>query len=193
MVNAENISCYSCGASVSIDAKTCEYCQNPVRITTFNSIKDMQPPLVNKYISKYMKEAPDDRDSAKALSLCFLKLKLYDKAEKAFDQTIDSNYDDSESFFYAAVCALKGKKAFLAPRNAINKALEYINAAIMIEPRSIYHYFLAYIKYDFFNRKGFKIDPDFHEEFNTAKSLGLAGGDVEYFYQALGVARPDAI
>ena len=64
-----------------------------------------------------------------------------------------SEIDQPDVFFYAAVSLLKGQKAFVAPRAAIDKCLEYLNAALMIEPKGIYQYFLAYIKYDYFSRK----------------------------------------
>lgn len=103
------------------------------------------------------------------------------------------NFDDSEIFFYAAVCCLKGKKAFLTPRPDVDKAIEYIEAAKMIEPRPLHDYFLAYIKQDYFNRKGYRISPDFEQELGSAHAKGLAEGDVEYLYEVLAVQRPSEL
>jgi len=41
--------------------------------------------------------------------------------------------------------------------------VEYLNAAIMIELRGIYHYFLAYVKHDYFERKYLNIAPNWEE------------------------------
>ena len=56
--------------------------------------------------------------------------------------------DNSVNYFYAAICMLGGKKAFLMKRQEIEKIEKYINMALAIEPKGIYYYFLAYIKHD---------------------------------------------
>ena len=189
MSGVQDYTCHSCGAAVAVDTAACEYCGNPISITSFSSVAEMSAPLLNKYIGSYKSDS-SSQESSKAIAFCYLKLKIYDKAQEAFERAVEENFDDSELFFYAAVCMLKGKKAFLAPRASINKAMEYAESAIMIEPRSIYRYFLAYLKCDFFSRKGYKISPDFKEELATARADGLAEGDVRQLYELLGVVRP---
>ncbi|MBQ8903263.1 MAG: hypothetical protein IJY73_03050, partial [Oscillospiraceae bacterium] len=93
-------------------------------------------------------------------------------------------------FFYAAVCVLKGRKAFLVPRPEINKIEEYLNAAIMIEPRGIYYYFQAYIKNDYYNRKFFKTSPTWQEALAMAEQAGYSPYDAEQLFAILGVERP---
>jgi len=127
------------------------------------------------------------------LAMCYLKLSLYDKALAAFEKAIEDNFDNPETFFYAAICLLNGKKAFLAVRATITKIEEYINAAIMIEPRGIFYYFLAYIKYDFYERKSFNTYPHYTEALNTAFSSGVSQFDIEQLYSLLGVARPEQL
>ena len=192
MADTENYTCYSCGAGVAVDAKICSYCNNPVRITTFNNVWDLPDPTVKKYIKSYEKDIGGESDGGAqtAIAFCFLKLKLYDKAIEAFESALENSFDNSEVFFYYAVSQLKGKKAFMASRGHIDKAIEYVSAAIQIESRSVYHYLLAYIKYDFFKRKGYKITPNFSEELETAQSIGLSDGDIEHLYSVLSVERP---
>lgn len=106
----------------------------------------MPLPEVNKYAGAYRKalsENPDSMELNNSVAMCYLKLKLYDKATEAFERAMEDNFDNSETFFYAAICRLRGKKAFLAQRADIDKIEEYINAALMIEPKGIYYYFLA--------------------------------------------------
>jgi hypothetical protein len=86
-----------------------------------------------------------------------------------------------------------GKKAFLNQRPTIDKILEYINAAIMIEPKGIYYYYLAYIKYDYFERKHFRTSPNYLEAIRMATDAGLSDYDIEQMYAILGVARPDVL
>ncbi len=192
MAETESYNCHSCGAAVAVDATECSYCQNPVRITTFQSAWELPSPAINKYLASYQKDLATGRDEGAAtpIAFCYLRLKLYDKARVAFEQAMQTCFDNSEVFFYAAVCCLNGKKAFLAPRADINQAIGFAEAAALIEPRAIYHYLLAYIKYDFFSRKGYRIDPNYEEELATAASKGLAAGDVEHLYTVLSVDRP---
>ena len=192
MPDTQNYTCHCCGATVAIDATECSYCKNPARITTFQSVWSLPNPTVNKYLASYQKDSAtgQDGDASAPIAFCYLKLKLYDKARLAFEKAMETNFDNSEVFFYAAACCLKGKKAFLTTRADIDKAIEYIEAAKMIEPRPIYDYLLSYIKYDFFSRKGYRVSPNYEEELNAARAKGLAAGDVEHLYEVLSVQRP---
>ena len=156
----------------------------------------MPAPMVNRYVGYYKNELqtdPEDKGVNKAIGICFLKLHLYSKAAEAFDKAVIDKFDDSESYFYCAVCLLNGKKAFLNPRSNIDKALEYINAALMIEPKGIYYYFMAYIKYDFFARKSYRTTPDYMECLNNAISVGVSNTDIQMLYEMLGVSRPECL
>lgn len=190
------INCPGCGARVSTGQKECEWCHQPIVISTFNSIYSMSIPLINKYVNSYKKtlnDNPDNSDINKSIAMCYLKLKKYDDALRFFEKSIEDNFDDSESYFYVALCSLKGKKAFLNQRLDIDKALENINAAIMIEPKGVYYYFLAYLKYDYFERKHFKTDPNYRECLKKAVDMGLSEYDIEQVYNILGVSRPECL
>lgn len=190
------IDCPSCGASVSTSQQQCAYCQNPVIISTFTSVSDMPLPLVNKYASKYRKalaEEPDNTALNTSIAMCYLKLKLYDKASEAFETAIEDNFDDSETFFYAALSLLNGKKAFLAQRPTIDKIEEYLNAALMIEPKGIYYYFQAYVKYDYFERKYLNTNPNYREALIMADENGVTEHDKEQLFSILSVPKPECI
>ncbi len=188
------INCPGCGARVSTGQEECEWCHQPIIISTFNSVYSMAMPEVNKYANAYRKalvENPENTDLNNSVAMCYLKLKLYDKALPAFEKAMEDNFDNSETFFYAAVCQLRGRKAFLLTRPEIDKIEEYLNAAIMIEPRGIYYYLLAYIKYDYFNRKFFKTTPTYQEALEMAQQAGYSPFDAEQLFGILGVERPN--
>lgn len=190
----EILRCPSCGAGVASTQKNCDYCDNPIIITTFNSVNGMSSLQLKKYAKSYsdaLEESPKDITVNTALGMCYLKLKLYDNAIMAFDKAIETNFDNSETFFYAAVSLLSGKIAFVQKRETINKILEYINAAIEIEPRAIYYYFLAYIKYDYFKRKFFNITPDYSQELRQAMQAGVSHYDKSELFEILGVEKPE--
>ena len=187
------LNCPGCGARVSTGQKECEWCHKPVVITTFNSVYSMPVPEVNKYAGAYRKalgENPNNDEINKSIAMCYLKLKLYDKALVSFESAIEDNFDDSETYFYAAACLLNGKKAFLASRDKIDKAIEYIDAANMIEPKGIYYYFLAYIKYDFFERKYLNTSPNYVDCLRMANDLGVSEYDKNMMYDILNVSNP---
>jgi len=188
------INCPGCGARVSTGQSECEWCHKPIIISTFNSVYSMPMPEVNKFVGAYrqaLAENPDNQELNNSVAMCYLKLKLYDKALPAFEKAMEDNFDNSETFFYAAVCLLKGRKAFLLTRPEIDKIEEYINAAIMIEPRGVYYYLLAYIKYDYFNRKFFKTSPTYQEALEIAQQQGYSPFDAEQLFGILGVERPN--
>lgn len=173
--------------------KECEWCHKPIIISTFNSIYSMAMPEINKYVNTYKKaleENPNDMSLNKSIAMCYLKLRIYDKALLAFEKAAEDNFDDSEIYFYSAICLLNGKKAFLNQRSVIDKILEQINAALMIEPKGIYYYYLAYIKYDYFERKHFRTTPNYTEALQMAYKTGISDFDVEQLYRILNVEKP---
>ena len=188
--------CPGCGARVTTGQNECEYCFGPIVISTFTSVYAMPMPEVNKFANEYKKELaenPDNKELNTSIAFCFLKLKLYDKALSSFEKAIIDNFDNSEVYFYAAICLLQGNKAFLTPRPAIDKIEEYINAALMIEPKGIYYYFWSYIKLDYYNRKFFNTKPTFKEALEMATSNGVSDHDKEQLFSILNVPRPEQL
>ena len=188
-----DLRCPSCGAAVSTGQSECNNCYNPITISTFNSVYSMSLPEVNKYAKAYesaLSQHPDNTELNNSIAMCYLKLKLYDKAQAAFEKAMEDNFDNSETYFYAAICLLKGKKAFLAQRADIDKAVEYINAALEIEPRGIYYYFLAYIKYDFYERKYLNTTPNYRECVQKSYDIGTPDFEKDMLFKTLGVTNP---
>ena len=196
IAQVHDTTCRNCGAAADIGKTKCSFCKQPVLISTFNSVYAMPMPMVNQYAAAYreaLQNEPDAKDLNGSIAFCYLKLKLYDKALEAFETAIENNFDNSETFFYAAICLLGGKKAFFMQRPVIDKIEEYIHAALSIEPRGIYHYFLAYIKYDYFKRKFFKTSPTYEEALKNANDAGVSPFDVEQLYGILDVSRPEVL
>ena len=153
----------------------------------------MLPEDISKYASSYKKclaSGTETPELSNSLAMCYLKLKLYTKALQCFEKAIAENIDNPESYFYAAICLLNGRKAFLATRETIDKVEEYINAAIMLESRGIFHYFLAYIKYDYYFRKHFKTSPTYGEALREASAAGYSREDVNQLFMVLNVEKP---
>ena len=189
-----NTQCRSCGAPADIGSTKCIYCKQPVLISTFNSVYAMPMPMASQYAATYreaLQGEPQAKDLNNCIAFCYLKLKLYDKALLAFEKAMEDNFDNPETFFYAAICILGGKKAFLTQRPQIDKIEEYINAALMIENRGVFYYLWAYIKYDYFERKSFNTNPNYREVLKMAKDAGVSPHDIEQLFGILGVEKPE--
>jgi len=191
-----NLTCPGCGGAASTGDKECKFCHRPIVITTFNNVASMSLPEVNKYAATYKKvlsEDPDNLELNVSIAMCYIKLKLYNKAAAAFEKAIEDNFDNSETYFYLAISLLEGKKAFVLSRSVIDKIEEYINAALMVEPKGIYYYFQAYIKYDYFKRKFFNTNPTYQECLEQADNAGLSPTDIHQLYEILNVERPECL
>jgi tetratricopeptide (TPR) repeat protein len=190
------LECPGCGKAITTSTQQCPQCFREIVITTFNSVSGMSPLEINKQANAYRKAMvnnPNDQTLNTSIAFCYLKLKLYDKAIPCFEKAIEDNFDNSETYFYAAIALLGGKKAFLTPRTVINKIEEYIQAALMIEPKGIYYYFWAYIRYDHHFRKSYKMSPNYQELLLQAKKIGLSQTDVAELYKLLEVDRPSVL
>ena len=55
-------------------------------------------------------------------------------------------------------------------RNIVDQAIELANTARMLEDRGIFSYFIAYLKYDYYELKKLKTDPSYVEELQRASS-----------------------
>lgn len=192
-----DLQCPGCAAPLTIGTKICPKCSRPIVISTLmNTISGFSTAELKKRVTSYSKEiASNQADSELNMSaaFCYVRLKLYDKALICFEKTLEENFDNSDMYFYTAVALLKGKKAFLSSRGIINKIIEYIDAANMIEPKGIYYYFLAYIKFDYFERKFLNNPPSYRECLTEAVDLGLSEADVEALYELMGVGKPDEL
>ncbi len=193
------LKCPGCGSPVEVEDGQighCEFCQNPVPVTKMEEVRKLTPPQTMTFISscnQALAAAPKSQTVNSALGMCFLKLKMYDKAWANFDKIIDDFPTNPETYFWAAVSLLKGKKAFLALRPTIDKILEYVQAACMLEDKGIYHYFLAYIKYDYFARKSYNVSPNWKQEYNNAVALGCTKAEANELFEILNVQKPDVM
>ncbi len=188
------LTCPGCGARISTNLQLCEWCHQPIIITSFESVIGLSILEAKKYANIYRKgleEDPEDNILIISIAMCYLKLKMYDKALNSFEKALENSFDNSEIYFLAAVCILKGKKANLAHREDINKIEEYINAANEIEPKGIYYYFWGYIKLDYYERKCLNTSPTYYECFLNAEELGTTEYDKNLLFELLGIKRPN--
>jgi len=120
-----------------------------------------------------------------------MNLGLYDKALNSFEKVIDADPEGSFGYYAAAVSLLNGRSAFLSDKKKIDKALEYLNAAMRIEELGVYHYLMAYIKYDYYKRKFLRIEPDYQYHLDSADAFGISDEDRCALFDLLKVDIPN--
>ncbi len=185
--------CPNCGANLDINVSVCEFCDSPVFVSSMSALSNMSMPKINKYANAYkdmMEENPDSEMLAISLGMCFMKLKLYDKAYAEFDKAISAYTENPEVYYYAAVCTLGGKKAFLAGKANVDKAIQLVKIANDCEARGIFYYFDAYLRFDFYKRKFLNIQPAYTDSLQKAKRLGCSPADISMLFELLGVDAP---
>jgi tetratricopeptide (TPR) repeat protein len=194
------VKCQQCGDSYELDrlinGEICPTCDKPYQIKNYRTAAAMNPPQINKYITTIrtqLAENPGDKQLNGSLGICFLTLKLPEKALPFFEKAMEDNFADPNPYFYAAICLLKGKKAFLAMRPDIDRIEKYLDAAISLESRGIFYYFRAYIKYDYFNRKHLNSTPGYQEFLEAAQQNGVTDDEIAELYNVSGVEHPDGI
>ncbi|WP_308602183.1 hypothetical protein [uncultured Fibrobacter sp.] len=190
------LTCPGCGARVSMDQKECEYCHSPVVVSSMSDIFSMSAANLKKYSESYQNDLaanPDNAELNNSLAMCYLKMGFYDKAFEKFDKAIEQDFNNPETYLFAAVCVLAGRKPFTTPRPDIDKIERYINAALMMGESGIIRFFQAYIKQDYFKRKFLKTSPTWEECLAQAKNNGLSSTDVSQLFSILKQDVPAAL
>jgi tetratricopeptide (TPR) repeat protein len=198
VVKVIDLRCSGCGGALATSEHFCKFCGNAVVASSFNSIYTATAQDAMKLARSLDKDLAENSNGdvisqiSTTQAFCYLKLRRYDEALSKFKAAIENNFDNPESHFYAAVCLLRGKKAFLVPLADIKLAMEYINSAQLIEDRGVFNYFLAYIKLDFHARRSLRASPDWRGELAAAHSAAppVLPTDAEILFTTLGVERP---
>jgi tetratricopeptide (TPR) repeat protein len=189
----QELICPGCGDRVDPNQIECKYCHKPIFISSLSDINQFANHSLNNFLRTYdeiFKNDSTNHEAAKAIGMCFIRLKQYDKAIYFFGKAIDLNTNSAESYFFSAIAFLKGLKPFVHHREIIDKVEEQINTALMIEDKAIYYYFMAFIKFDYFSRKFFNTTPDFQTALRMALDKGLKEEDVQNLYSLLHLERP---
>ena len=187
------VTCPGCGGKVDLNMEYCKYCHQPIVFSKLKVIGAMESNSIDKNIRFYLnslKLEPNNYKLSISLGLCYLKLKMYDKAIEIFNKIIDNSIKEPDILYYLSICLLRGKKAFVNSRKDIDRAIEYLNAAIGIEEKGDYYYLLAYIKFDYFYRKSLRSEPNFIELKTKADLFRFSENEKEELFKILNVMRP---
>lgn len=156
--------CSQCGWSFNSEAlqrNTCKKCKSAILVTSVAYLEKFDKPAIQKYIAQYtqaLKAAPQDRDALLALSICYLKLALFDLADRFLRQFIDAHPADPSGYYYRAISILKGKRPRTASLPVIREAEQLIGTALELDPgNGRYDVLLAAIRHDYYVLNGMRV------------------------------------
>lgn len=99
---------------------------------------------------------------------------------------IENDRNEADAYFWLSVALMHGKRPFLLTIDLVKEIINNLETAIMIYDKSYYHYFLAYIKYDFYTKKYLKVVPTYEEELKKAYDLGINTDEISGLKKILG-------
>jgi tetratricopeptide (TPR) repeat protein len=180
-----DVACAVCGRPIPADSKRVFQCTRCGRHFCGEHM-DMVTHICHTCAAEH-KESSLDKAKGE------LKSGFYDSALTNFRKAMDNNADDPDAYYYAAIALFGGKKAFVQQRTVIDQALNYINTAISMRPKGIYYYLLAYIKYDYFERKYLNTSPNYRQAAALAVKNGVTAQQISDMYSLMKVSRPSEI
>lgn len=119
-----------------------------------------------------------------------LRSRLYKEAMEDFKVAMMEQPQKSQALFMSAVAMLGGRKAFLTPLANIQKAEEFLGAALLVEDRGIFHYFLAYLRLDFYERKSLSSRSPWQSSIDQAWRCGIDNDDIDALFSMLQTNNP---
>ena len=195
---------------VSIDASTTNYNASTIQIInqriTQSSVKCGKcgktieksasvtcPNCGDTMCAEHMNRSYGLCSSCVSSALRMLKSQSFAAAQSYFEKALASGANDPDIHYYKAICLLGGKKAYLQQRPTIDAVMKSINTAIALKPKGIYYYFMAYIKYDYFERKYLNINPNYRMTLQMAVIKGVTIAEINELYSIMGVPRPSCL
>lgn len=189
-----DVRCPGCGSAWSTNQQFCQYCGRQVLITSMSGLISLEARDLKKHVRTYedaLDEGADDPGVHMSLGMCLLKLGLRDKALSHFEEALLDDIENSDTYFYAAVASLRGKKPFLVPLADVRRAEEYLTAALRLEERGIYFYLYGYIRFDYYERKSLNVEPSFEYFLTQSVACGVTDLDIQSLFELLEI-NPDS-
>lgn len=163
--------CSQCGWSfdhAALASNTCRKCQASILIVSVAYLEKFEKPAIQKYIVQYtstLKSNPDDKDALLAMSICYLKLSLFDEADRFLYRLIDAHPCEPAGYYYRAITTLKGKRPRIVTLSTIREAERLIETALELDPSNgRYEVLLAAMRHDYYVLNGMRIPTPEPEE-----------------------------
>lgn len=184
------LECPQCGATVKQNAKTCDRCYSEYIVTSVNSLKKFDDSAIKKYLRAYestMKSGGESAELYTAMGICQLQRGLYKFANNYFDKAIALLPEEGETYYYAAIALLNGKRPFLSSLPVIRKATEYLQLAIEFSEQGSYYYLQYLIHMDYYEKRKLSCSPTSAELLEMSHAHGLSDVEANEISQMVGL------
>lgn len=189
--------CSQCGWSFDTEAlqkNTCKKCRSAILVTSVAYLEKFDKPAIQKYIAQYtqaLKADPQGRDALLAIGICYLKLGLFDLADRFLRQLIDTHAADPSGYYYRGICILKGKRPRTASLPVIREAEQLIGTALELDPANgRYDVLLAAIRHDYYVLNGMRVpDPTPEDLVASAEAKHVDQLEVEQIFGLIKVSE----
>jgi hypothetical protein len=119
-----------------------------------------------------------------------LRLGLHTQARVQLQEILRAQPADAEALFYSAVATLEGRRASLCSLQQIREAENLTRSAIALQDRGLFHYFLAYLAIDYYERKCLHSPIDTASELVAIRRTGANIDGIAHLRQLLRVPEP---
>lgn len=149
-------------------------------------------PIINGDNNTYHAVEPPDVTAARhrAAGLQQLRLGLPSEAAGEFRSARAAEPGNPDDYYFGAIAELGGRKAFLAPLRCVRAADLLIHSALDLEDRPEFHYFLAYLRFDYYARKHLQPPAPWQLSFAEAWAKGLTQSRIDSLFTLLSVEDP---
>ncbi|MFD3403973.1 hypothetical protein ACFWUU_25025 [Kribbella sp. NPDC058693] len=154
--------------------------------------RDNFAPIINGNNNTYHAVEPLHVTAARhrAAGLRQLRLGLPSEAAGEFRSARTAEPGNPDDYYFGAIAELGGKKAFLAPLRCVRAADVLIHGALDLEDRPEFHYFLAYLRFDYYARKHLRPPAPWQVPFAEAWAKGLTQSRIDSLFTLLSVEDP---
>ena len=188
--------CSQCGWSFDLEAlraNTCRKCRSAILVTSVAYLEKFEKPAIQKYIARYtqaLKANSEDNEALLAVSLCYLKLGVFELADRFLRQLIDAHPADPSGYYYRSVCILKGRRPRTASLPVIREAEQLVGTAIELDPANgRYDALLAAVRHDYYVLNGMRVPVPTPEELvESAKAKHVDVLEVKQIFALIGVS-----
>jgi tetratricopeptide (TPR) repeat protein len=119
-----------------------------------------------------------------------LRLGLHAKALDDFKRAMDTETANPEVYYLSAIATLGGIKAVLVSLRRIRECEALIHSALRLEPRGLFYYFLAYLAFDYYDRKGLRAPIPAHSLLELAWKASVTAKEIQSLFALLSVENP---
>jgi tetratricopeptide (TPR) repeat protein len=156
--------CPQCGWTFDIEAlraNSCKKCRSALLISSVAYLEKFERPAIQKYIAhnaEVLKRDPEDQDALLSMGLCYLRLGLFELAEKFWGRLLDAHPDAASGYYYKAIGSLRGKRPRVHSLNTIRATEQLLLTAMTLEPDNGRHdIVLAAVRQDYYAMNGLRI------------------------------------